>query len=353
MSKEIIVISLATLAIGGGAIAWRVLSKPALPPGFAGGNGRLEAKEIDISTQYAGRIKEILANEGDTVEGGRVVATMDTKPLEAQLQAANVKAREAQDNRNTALTEVTVKQSELDYADKRFKRSKELLGRGAVSERERDINLARADAARAALVGAKAQAVRTQSAIDAAAAETEQLAAEIKDNTLQAPVRARVQRRVAKPGEVLAAGGKVLTTTDLSDVYMYVFLPAEVSGRVALGSDARIVLDAVPEYPIKAVVSFVPPNAQFMPKTVATAEEQHNPSFRVKLQIDKERLRQYEAMVKVGVPGMGYVRFDSNAAWPPALQVNPKSQIPWNATAYTGNAPGSAGKQPGYSSTQQ
>ena len=91
---------------------------------------------------------------------GQVVATMDTEPLEAQLRAANAKIREAQDNRNTALAEVTVKQSEFDYADKQYKRSKELVGRGAVSEQERDIDLARADASRAALVGARAKVVK-------------------------------------------------------------------------------------------------------------------------------------------------------------------------------------------------
>ena len=85
---------------------------------------------------------------------------MDTEPLEAQLRAANAKIREAQDNRNTALAEVTVKQSEFDYADKQYKRSKDLVGRGAVSEQERDVDLARADASRAALMGAKAQAVQ-------------------------------------------------------------------------------------------------------------------------------------------------------------------------------------------------
>jgi HlyD family secretion protein len=335
MSKRLILVSVAVVVVVGGAVAWWILSKPGLPPGFAGGNGRLEAKQVDISTKYPGRIKEVLANEGDTVDAGQVVATMDTEPLEAQLRAANAKIREAQDNRNTALAEVTVKQSELDYADKQYKRSKDLVGRGAVSEQERDIDLARADASRAALIGAKAQAVRTQSAIDAAQGEADRLAAEIKDNTLKAPIRARVQTRMAEPGEVLPAGGKVLSMADLSDVYMYVFLPANVSGKVALGSEARIVLDAIPEYPLRAVISFVSPSAQFTPKTVETAEERHNLSFRVKLQLDKERLRNYERLVKVGIPGMGYVRFDMNAAWPPKLESNPNAQIPWNPTGST------------------
>ena len=128
----------------------------------------------------------------------------------------------------------------------------------------------------------------------------------------------------------------MLSLTDLSDVYMYVFLPADIAGKVALGSEARIVLDAMPEYPIRTVVSYVSPSAQFTPKTVETAEERHNLSFRVKLQLDKERLRPYERLVKVGIPGMGYVRFNDNAPWPPMLQAKPDAEIPWKTTGNTG-----------------
>jgi HlyD family secretion protein len=321
MSRKLILVTVAVVAVAGGAIAWLILSKPALPPGFAGGNGRLEAKQVDIATKYPGRIKEVLADEGDTVDAGQIVARMDTEPLEAQLRNARAKIREAQDNRRTALAEVVVKQAEFAYSDKQYKRSKELVGRGAVSEQERDVDLAHMEMARAALLGAQAQAVRTKSAIDAATAEAERLEAEIRESVLRAPVRGRVQTRLAEPGEVLPAGGKVLTLLDLSDVYMYVFLPEPIAGKVALGSEARIVLDAAPEYPIRASVSFVSPQAQFTPKSVETAEERHNLTFRVKLQLDAKRLRQFEPYVKTGIPGMGYVRFDNRAQWPQMLQV--------------------------------
>src|SRR6185503_3797256 len=100
---------------------------------------------------------------------------------------------------------------------------------------------------------------------------------------------------ISEPGEVLGEGGRVFSIADLSDVYMYVFLPESVTGKVKIGSEARIVLDAAPQYPIRAIVSFVSPMAQFTPKTVETAEERHNLTFRVKLQIDPARLREYEA----------------------------------------------------------
>lgn len=336
MSRKLILGVVIVAAVGGGVIAWLILSKPALPAGFAGGNGRLEAKQIDIATKYPGRIKAVLADEGDTVDAGQVVATMDTEPLEAQLREAEARIVEAQDNRRTALAEVTVKRSELAYADKQYKRSKELVVRGAVSEQEKDIDLSHLEVARSALLGVQAQAVRTQSAIDAATAVAQRLKAEIKDSVLRAPVRGRIQERMAEPGEVLSGGGKVLTLIDLSKVYMYVFLPESVAGKVALGSEGRIVLDAAPEYPIWAVVSYVSSSAQFTPKTVETAEERHNLTFRVKLQLDANRLRQFEPYVKVGIPGMGYVRFDQNAPWPQMLQV--KSVMPgqlWHPTGST------------------
>jgi HlyD family secretion protein len=328
-------IGVGAVAVAGGLIAWWFLRTPGLPAGFAGGNGRLEAREVDVAAKYAGRLKTVLADEGDTVAAGQVVATIDTDPLEAQLRAAEAKIREAQDNLRTANAVVRAKQAEWVYADKQAKRSKSLVKGGAVSEQEAEVDVAKADQTRADLEGAKAQAVRAQSAIDAQTAESQRLQAMITDNTLKAPVRARVENRIAQPGEVVGEGGKVLSTYDLSDVYMYIFLPTDKAGKVPLGSEARIVLDAAPDYPIRAIVTYVSPSAQFTPKTVETAEERHNLSFRVKLQIPKERLKPYERFVKAGIPGMGYVRFDQNTPWPENLQVKPVSQIPWMATGAT------------------
>ena len=337
MSKRLITIVVLAVVVAGGVAAWVVFSKPALPPGIVGGNGRLEAKQVDVATKHQGRIKEVLADEGQMVDQGQIVARMDTEPLEAQLRNAEAQTREAQDNRNTALAQVSVKQAEFAYSDKQYKRSAQLVTRGAVSEQERDIDYSNLEVNRAALLGAKAQAVRTQSAIDAATAEADRLKAEIEDSVLKAPLRSRVQSRLAEPGEVLPAGGKVLALIDLSDVYMYVFLPESTVGKIALGSDGRVLLDAAPQYPVMAVVSFVASSAQFTPKSVETAEERHNLTFRVKLQLHKDRLRQFEPLVKVGIPGMGYVRYDSSVELPPSLQWKPVPKDLWNATGSNGS----------------
>ena len=162
MSKKTLLIALAVVAVVGAGVAWWLLSKPKLPPGFAAGNGRLEATQVDIAAKYAGRLKTVDANEGDTVEAGQVVATIDTEPLEAQLRAAQAKIREAQDNMRTAQAQVGVKKAQLNYAEKQYKRSKQLVSTGAVSGQEADVDLARAESARAALVGVQAQVVAAQ-----------------------------------------------------------------------------------------------------------------------------------------------------------------------------------------------
>src|SRR5260370_35397153 len=94
MFRRVILIVVVVVVVSGGAGAWFVFRKPGLPPGFAGANGRLEAKQIDVATKYQGRIKDVLADEGDTVDAGQVVAKMDTEPLEAQRRSDEANTRE-------------------------------------------------------------------------------------------------------------------------------------------------------------------------------------------------------------------------------------------------------------------
>ncbi|WP_082554571.1 HlyD family secretion protein [Caulobacter sp. Root1455] len=327
----------AVVVIGAGVWAYIYLTRPDLPPGFAGGNGRLEANEVYVASKYSGRVKDVLVDEGDTVEIGQVVARMDTSALEAQLRQAEAEIAAAEDARRVAVAQVAVRRAEYNFAALQNTRSRQLVKSGAVSSREAETDTASMLSGQAELTGAQAQVVQASSTIDAARATADRLRAEIADAVLIAPIRGRVETRLAEPGEVLPAGGRALSLLDLADVYMYIFLPEKVTGKVRLGSEARIVLDAAQQYPIRAVVSYVSPAAQFTPKTVETAEERHNLTFRVKLQVPKERLRQYEPLVKSGLPGMGYVRYDEKAPWPERIQGT--AVPPTNLWQSTGAAP--------------
>ena len=200
--KNLILLLLGVAAVAGGIAAWIFLQEPALPAGFAGGNGRLEANQVYISTKYPGRITQVLFNEGDTVEAGQVVAQMDTSALEAQLREAEAQIKAAQDARNVALAQVDVKQADYDFAAKQDARSKSLTRNGAVSQREADLDHASAVSTRAQLVGAQAQAVQTPLQIQAAKATADRLRAEIKDAVLRRADPGPHRTRLAEPGEV-------------------------------------------------------------------------------------------------------------------------------------------------------
>jgi len=177
-------------------------------------------------------------------------------------------------------------------------------------------------AAEAAVEASEAQHVGAQSRAKAAAATVARVEADIADSVLRAPRNGRVQFLVAQAGEVLAPGGKVLNLVDLSDVYMTFFLPETLVGRLALGGEARIILDTAPQYVIPAEISFVSSTAQFTPKTVETATERQKLMFRVRARIPREVLEKYIEYVKTGLPGVTWVKVDDDVAWPDNLVSN-------------------------------
>ncbi len=320
-SRRWILVGVLLVVAAGAGIAWWRLRPAPLAPGFAVGNGRIEATQIDIATKLPGRIKEVLVNEGDFVEAGQVVARMDTQVQEAELRQAEAQVNQARNAVETAKAVVAQRESELTFAQNTLKRSEDLVQKGFISPQKLDADRTAMLTAKAGLVAARSQVVQAQSAIEAAQATAQRIKADLDDSVLKAPRAGRVQYRLAEPGEVLPAGGKVVSMLDLSDVYMTVFLPETTAGRLAIGAPARLVLDLAPQYVIPAKVSFVAAEAQFTPKTVETATERQKLVFRVKAQIDPELLRKYRTRVKAGLPGVAYVQVNPSAQWPPNLEV--------------------------------
>lgn len=347
--KTLTLLAVATALVLAGGYAWKQWQASHAHEGLAGGNGRIEATEVDIATKLGGRVEEILVGEGDFVKAGEPLARMQITSLQAQYEEAvagkdravhNVAASKAQvalrqSDHAAALAVVTQREADLDAAQRRLARSETLTREGASSAQELDDDRARVRGAQAALKAAQAQAAAAQAAITAAQAQVtgadsavvaaqatvQRIAAELDDSTLLAPRDGRVQFRLAQPGEVLGAGGKVLNLVDLADVYMSFFLPETVAGRVALGSEVRIVLDAAPQFVIPAKVSFVSATAQFTPKTVETASERQKLMFRVKAQLDPQLLHKHLTQVKTGLPGQAWVLAEPGAQWPAHLQV--------------------------------
>jgi len=310
---------IAAIAGGGGYYWWRQ-SLDALPAGIVSGNGRIEADEIDISTKFAGRIATLLANEGDTVTAGQAVAMMDTRDLETSLARAQAQVKQSLRSIDEARATLTQQQTLAALSQQQFDRTASLVQRGDATRELLDQRRQQLDGATAAVSAADARVAQAEHAFEAAQHDAELYQINIKDNTLVAPRDGRIQYRIANVGEVLPAGGKILTMIDIQSVYMDVYLPTLDAGRVKVGTEARILLDAYPDRAIPAKASFIATQSQFTPKTVETKTERDRLMFRVRVRIDPELLKARAESVRTGLPGVAFVRLDPQVPWPARLQ---------------------------------
>lgn len=321
-AKMIVLVALAAIVVAmGGYLAWRKLSPPSLPVGIAKANGRIEAERVDVATKLAGRLKEVLVKEGDSVKKGQTLAVMDTAELEAQMNDAKAEARQAERQLDQAIALLAQRNSELTLTKQELDRAQKLAAKGYTPNEVVDQRTSAKISAEAAVNSAHAQIDVAKAAIESATARVARIQTYLDDSILTAPRSGRVQYRLALPGEVLAAGGKVLTLLDVTDVYMTVFLPTNEAGRLAIGAEARIIFDAAPQYVVPGYISFVATEAQFTPKYVETQSEREKLMFRVKVQLPADVLEKYSALVKTGVPGVAYIRLSPSVQWPDNLTV--------------------------------
>jgi len=307
----ILILSLAGASFG----YWHWRQTP-LPADFDWTNGRLEATEVQIASKMPGRLAQVLVQEGDKVRAGQLLARMDTRTLEAQLHQAEAGVLGARQNVAAAQATVQLRQSEQLLAQQDLVRVRKMFERGFYSAQAMDQQQSRLDTSTSAVKAARAQVEALQASIGAALAQVASLQSEIDDNSLLAPIDGLVQLRMAEPGEVLAAGGQVFLLIDLNDQYMNLYFPAATAGKVTIGDEARIVLDALPGQGLPARISFVEDKSQFTPKEVETRDERQKLVFRVKARLINPL---DTPQAKPGMPGVGYVRTTS-ADWPTTFQ---------------------------------
>ncbi len=233
--------ALLLLAVAGSGVYWWGHLQPALPPGFAWSNGRLEADEIDIDTKFAGRIAKLFVDEGDMVSAGQVVAMMDTSDIAASLKKSQALVAAAQHALDEAKANLAQQQTQVTFAKQELDRTASLVPKGFATVEQLDQRRQQIASATAAQSAAMQRVGTAEFALNAATHDVELYRVNILDNTLVAPREGRTEYRVANVGEVLPVGGKIFTMLDTSYVYMDIYLPTAdaESGHARLGRAHR------------------------------------------------------------------------------------------------------------------
>jgi HlyD family secretion protein len=297
-------------------------------------SGHVEATEVQVSAEVGGRIVELRVDEGDRVKRGDVIARLDTRDTELQLERARADrqgadaqlrlllagsrvedVRQSQAQVQAAETEVAAAQAELTAANTDLERFESLLRANAGSQKQRDDAKARADVARERFRGAgeHVRAARETLArlrtgarpqeIDAARARVAVVDAQIamleksvKDAQVIAPADGIVTSKLVDQGELIAARTPLVVVADLDHAWANLFVPEPLIPRIKIGQSATVFTDAGGQG-IPGKVTFVSPKAEFTPRNVQTADERSKLVYRIKVTVDNS-----QGVLKQGMP---------------------------------------------------
>ena len=320
MKFKYITTTLIAVGIAGAAVWYNTKLQTEELQGIAAVNGRIELKRLDIATLYAGRVEEILVQEGDVVSKNQTLARLSSSQSQTQVNAALAQKQQAEETVARAQSQIDSQIQQMNVAKLELDNAKKLRHENLVSASELERRQASYKASVAAVETAKAGKAEAQAAVAQAQAQLDRATSQNDDMLIKAPKAGWVEYQIAEVGNVLGVGGKVVSLLDPTDTYINVFLTSTQMNQVKVGDDARIVIDGV-DAVFPAKITFVSADAQFTPKSVETTEERAKLMFKVKLQIPTDVALQYSRFLKGGMTAMGYVKYDAAAQWADNLAV--------------------------------
>ncbi|WP_274571213.1 HlyD family secretion protein [Neisseria leonii] len=334
MKKIILTGVLLAAVAAGGWYLYRDGRSGGLPDYVAGSNGRLALARFDVAALYGGRVEAVLVEEGEDVAAGAVLVqlssdTADSRVAEARAAVAQAEAaeRQARGALVGAEARIAAQRQQQAAAQIEWDNAAKLQREDLVSPAETQRRKSQRDSAAAGVKAAQAGKAEAAAAVAQAGAAVERARAQLRaaesagsDMRITTPQAGRVEYRLAAAGNVVAPGSKVVSLIDPADVYMNIFLPNPVVGRLKVGDEARIVPDGA-EMVLPAQIRFIAAEAQFTPKAVETRSEREKLMFKVKLQVPQAVALQYRGLLKGGMTGNGYVRTDASREWPQELAV--------------------------------
>ena len=297
-------------------------------------SGHVEATETRLAPEAGGRILTLTVKEGDRVQPGQAVLTLDTKDIqlaidrvkaeqasaEAQLRLVQAGSRvedirQAQSQADTARAEVAAARTEVEAAAVDLERFETLLKNNSGSRKQRDDAAARRDLAKdrvasaetrvktADEVVAKLKAGARKEEVDAARARVNTVTAQIaslektmSDATLLSPVGGLITEKLVEVGEVIAPRTPSIVVVDLDHAWADVFVPEPTVPKIKLGQSATVFTDAGGAG-ITGTIAFISPKAEFTPRNVQTAEERSKLVYRVRISVDNKN-----GVLKQGMP---------------------------------------------------
>ncbi len=267
------------------------------------GNGRVEAREVAVSAKFGGKIVELKVNEGDYVKKDQLLAVIDSRALEADIEAQKAKSNEILKQISAVDAEINATNSDITFYTKELNRTKALIKQNFASQLELDKNNNALDKTKAKLNSLIANKNSLQASYKSLLATIKAQEINLSDMKIYSPINGVVLYKLVENGEMISNGSRMFIMYNPDDLYMTIYMPSENAGQVKLGEKATVKLDAYKNKTFPATITFIADNAEFTPKEVETQKERQKLVFRVKLTFDDNSNRE----AKPGMPGDGYI----------------------------------------------
>jgi HlyD family secretion protein len=317
MRKSIVfLLSAAALGAGGAYVVLVMLRTDPLPDGILYANGYIEATQVVVSAEVAGRVVENHLIEGAPVRAGAGLVRIDEADLRLQLDQAQRQAEAVGFERAVLAEEARTARHHLETAERDLERHRRLYDAGTVTPTQLRQVEDRVEDLGGRTRTVQVQAAQAQARLAAAERQVELLERQFQKTAVVAPIAGTVLARAIEAGEYASPGRSVAVLADLRRLELKVYIPERDVGRVKLGDAARVQISAFPDRYFPATVARVDQQAQFTPRDIHMPDERVRTVFGVVLALDNP-----EGYLKPGMTADAWVRWQSGLAWPETLPV--------------------------------
>jgi RND family efflux transporter MFP subunit len=205
------------------------------------GPGTVQARiPVTVSARITATVTKLLADQGDAVKRGQLLAILDDRELEAK-RAAAANARETS-ARNIAAAQAALAkaEAELELARVKYRRDQDLLRAGYVSQSAMDSSAATLRSAEANAENARAVLAARQSESQGVAHEARYADTVLSHTRVLAPMDAIVVERLAEVGSTVVSGTGLFRLVDPATLWVAARIDESVVGRVEVGQSAEI-----------------------------------------------------------------------------------------------------------------
>ena len=279
--------------------------------------GTFEATEVTVSAKATGELKTFDISEGQTVEQGAVVGSIDayqlqqtSEQLEAQKRQLGA-TRSATDSRRLDLEkQLSSINQQIANAQRERQRFTELVADGAVPKKQLDdINYqikvlerqreATRDQIRSNNASLAEQSKGIGAQIDGLNAQQRQIADQIANAQVKAPIAGTVLEKYVERGEFVAIGKPLFKMADVQNMYLRAYVTSSQLKDLKIGQKVKVFADYGDKQKktYEGTIAWISSRSEFTPKTILTDDERADLVYAVKVAIKND------GFVKIGMYG--------------------------------------------------